>query len=841
MRINHNIASLNTYRQLTGNTTNTSKSLEKLSSGLRINRAGDDAAGLAISEKMRAQIRGLDQASRNSQDAISLIQTAEGALNETHSILQRMRELATQAANDTNTDVDRGEIQKEINQLTSEINRIGNTTEFNKRTLLDGNIGINGNGKAESAEVGDTVLGAGITDIIVDSNASAAIGTYDVKVTSDIVAQIESTVLSDITGATVTAGDTVDLAGGAYKIAITAEDTKQLDGNAADASSILNTSNNNTPITLESNSTLNNVGHTLTVAKAQTASAVGSGMTITTGQLDNIDSGTYTITTNRVFSTAPGTIADDAGETLLADSVISNLRVSSDATAAQAQAINTSGLNITTQIAASGNNAEITFSDGTNNVVVTVGALGNGAQTIKLGAVTFDVNVDKILDGVTGLGTAGIDVSGATYDDDTIEIATNAILDQVKVSDGVHSATSTTASATGPHDLTFDLDGGGNDFFLTVDGDDFVQGNTLNVTVQSQYTIGLKETVSGTQIGTDTVVTELQLAANPNALTNLSFGGSGALMDLSAAALQSKAAGADYTVTFDVETAAGYTAELQKADGSAVDGAKYSLNASAAAGTTIDLGRDVVMTYTGSNLDGGSIYFGVNANVTEYTFELTNDGGTTSYASKTVSAGETVDFGNGITLTTDADTLANSTNTTFEVINTTVDKSLSMQVGANNGQTMSIDISDMRSDALGISAASSSAQIVDEGGQVVSDAAWTSDEVATDGTTNQAEEYALSVSDAKKATAAIKVIDAAIAIVSSERSKLGAFQNRLEHTINNLGASSENLTAAESRIRDVDMAKEMMEFTKNNILSQAAQAMLAQANQQPQGVLQLLR
>ncbi|MDF2715495.1 MAG: flagellin/flagellar hook associated protein, partial [Paenibacillus sp.] len=138
MRINHNIAALNTYRQMSTNSASSGKSIEKLSSGLRINRAGDDAAGLAISEKMRAQIRGLDQAQRNSQDGISMIQTTEGALNESHSILQRMRELAAQAANDTNVSVDREEIQKEINQLTSEINRIGNTTEFNTQSLLKG-------------------------------------------------------------------------------------------------------------------------------------------------------------------------------------------------------------------------------------------------------------------------------------------------------------------------------------------------------------------------------------------------------------------------------------------------------------------------------------------------------------------------------------------------------------------------------------------------------------------------------------------------------------------------------------------------------------------------------
>jgi len=138
MRINNNVMALNAHRQLGINQTGAGKSMEKLSSGFRINRAGDDAAGLAISEKMRGQIRGLKQATRNAQDGISLIQTAEGALNETHAILQRMRELATQASTDTNTPEDRAEIQKEIDQLASEIDRIADTTEFNTMALLDG-------------------------------------------------------------------------------------------------------------------------------------------------------------------------------------------------------------------------------------------------------------------------------------------------------------------------------------------------------------------------------------------------------------------------------------------------------------------------------------------------------------------------------------------------------------------------------------------------------------------------------------------------------------------------------------------------------------------------------
>lgn len=383
MRINHNISALNTYRSLSNNNTVTSKSLEKLSSGLRVNRAGDDAAGLAISEKMRGQIRGLDQASRNAQDTISLIQTTEGALNETHSILQRMRELAVQSGNDTNTTVDRNEIQKEVNQLIEEIDRIGNTTEFNTQRLLNG-----------------------------DKKALA------------------TTINGSISVSKTTAG----------------------------------------------------------------------------------------------FSATLSTTAD--GQTL------------------------------------------------------------NGAITITKIAAT------------------------------------------------------TTAGAAGTAD--------------------FVIGN-------------------------------------PGSLAGAATGLSATL------------------ATFTV------------------------------AGMSIDL-----------------------------------------TAMSTIAVGET------ITITFKAAEAANG-----------ITNAITAQIGANSGQTMSVGIDDMRSAALGVST------------------------VKIDTSTN--------------ASAAVAQVNNAIERVSAQRSKLGAYQNRLEHTINNLGTASENLTASESRIRDVDMAKEMMEFTKNSILSQAATAMLAQANQQPQGVLQLLQ
>jgi flagellin len=141
MRINNNLMAMNTHRQLGITNNSTAKAMEKLSSGFRINRAGDDAAGLSISEKMRGQIRGLSQASRNAQDGISMIQTAEGSLNESHAILQRMRELAVQSANDTNVTEDRAALQAETDELINELGRIKDTTQFNKQKLLDGTAG----------------------------------------------------------------------------------------------------------------------------------------------------------------------------------------------------------------------------------------------------------------------------------------------------------------------------------------------------------------------------------------------------------------------------------------------------------------------------------------------------------------------------------------------------------------------------------------------------------------------------------------------------------------------------------------------------------------------------
>ncbi|HHW32021.1 MAG TPA: flagellin protein [Clostridiaceae bacterium] len=565
MRINHNIAALNTYRQLSVNNTSTQKSIEKLSSGLRINRAGDDAAGLAISEKMRAQIRGLNQASRNAQDGISLIQTAEGALNETHSILQRMRELAVQAGNDTNTAADRSEIQKEINQLTSEINRIGNTTEFNTQKLLNG-------GAVGRADVSGATLEGGIDP------DSAVQAVYEITLSGSFAADEKISFTLDGKDITVTAG------------AATAGTTFAVGASLDEQTTALATA----------------------VGNALTAAGIGGDWTVA----QNAGKNGITIT-----AVAGGTKDGENGNGLLSNVTGTSAlqTVSSDQT--------TLGKDEVQEQKASG---FIAFTDN---------LLSAGTQIVISDETFFlyDSSKGQVAPSqanVTGIDLANIDSTEALID---AIVAENAQVDNV-----VLSKTST---------------------------------NVLTITADSA-TIGTA-------------------------------------------------------------------------------------------------GNDIVLSVTGPA------------------------GQQNKY---------TADF----------------------------------QIGANKGQSMSIEIADMRAYALGISSLAGTSNTVTIDG-VEYEVAWTSDKGVTNGTNNVAVESALSVETADDASKAVEVLDAALAKVSAERSKLGAYQNRLEHTINNLGTSAENLTAAESRIRDVDMASEMMEFTKMNILSQAAQAMLAQANQQPQGVLQLLR
>jgi len=593
MRINHNISAMNTYRQLTANTSGTNKALEKLSSGLRINRAGDDAAGLAISEKMRGQIRGLEMATKNAQDGISLIQTAEGALNETHSILQRMRELAVQSSNDTNNDNDRAELQKEVDQLAQEITRIANNTEFNTRSLLNGAIDSNG--------VSQATLHIGAN---AGQSLTFSVGAMDAK-SLGVARDVKSGALDSTNAAGV---GSVNADGVSNKLA---------DG-----------------------------AYTVTVA------SVGAGATV--------DAGTTGIT----GVTANGTPTADFSATF------------------------------------------------TYNDAVT-GSGTSGAASVADGTVS---------NSATALGVARTSAMDSTYDGNYQIIMTDATNWQLQESDGaggwsnVAGVTGTAGGAAVTYqglDITLAAAAGGGAF-------------AANDTFAFSYTgdVAANWTTSAT---------------------------SGATFS------------ASYATSASSINANGTTIDLSAAAGMA-DGESITITGLATGGTTVQL----FDTATTPAAIGSAVTIN-QANGGTYTI----GNSTTGQMRVTFAAGQATAGGTTVTVSTDAATAAQF---------------------ASNEKT-----ADARASA------------------------------------------GIDISTQTAASSAITAVQNAIESVSAERSKLGAVQNRLEHTINNLGASSENLTAAESRIRDVDMAKEMMEFTKNNILTQAAQAMLAQANQQPQGVLQLLR
>ncbi len=979
MIINHNMASLNTYRQLSSNNVQTSKSLEKLSSGLRINKAGDDAAGLAISEKMRGQIRGLDQAARNSQDAISLIQTAEGSLSETHSILQRMRELSAQASNDTNTETDRGEIQKEINQLTSEINRIGNSTEFNSKKLLNGSVAVTGDGRQVTDDTYTVGTSGALNNAEIAQTSNLATGDYKVTVTNDAQSQISSAQNSGVTDAEVLTAGSTTLAEGSYKIEVKQESVKAITG-SNDANSLLNDANGNEAIKIAGNSNLAagtyNIDVTKTVEKTATgsnaagisnvdvsafddntrfdiavdtviveASVTGTGVgdvfnvDNTSGAIYNLaiagkstyaEADNYKVNLTQLGDTqstlASTTYADSAanlsddtltvnGETITLTNV--DALVSANAydltntgnidnlvTALQADINNTfdgtahDGLTFTVERSGTGitiksSNDELgsTFTVGGTNELALTGpssAVTNttndvkmrfeltnntgagdtvvqsaeatftntaGAQTIVLGDISFDVDKAKMFasDITKTDGTVG------AFSGDVLDLGSNAIRTQVTVVKDGDTANKVTQSfkQDGSDDdaaITFDMDPGTETKNLTmsIDATQLAGGQTqvTTVDVNTSYGVTLYSDASsdnvldsGEALGTTKTLSETDLA-NPDKLKNIAIGdsGNGIFIDLDAATLNPLAAGSKF-IDFTVAPQTTYTAEVQDADGT--NGLGSMVLNGAGDDSEIDLGNGVVFEYDKADLAAGDVFFSVKAGVDNFKAQLTNTTTSNDVGDAVAfNKGDKIDFGNGVTVETSS-SVAGGDIVTFKVADHTVDNSLTMQVGANAGQTFSIDVNDMRADALGISntAAAATKTVKDSQNNDIT-ASYRSDtdgKEVTNGTDSTGTEYALDVSTAAKATAAIKVLDEAINIVSAERSKLGAFTNRLEHTVTNLGTSSENLTAAESRIRDVDMAKEMMQFQKNNILSQAAQAMLAQANQQPQGVLQLLR
>lgn len=582
MRIQHNLSAMNAHRNLGANNARTSKNLEKLSSGFKINRAGDDAAGLAISEKMRAQISGLSMAQNNAHDGISLIQTAEGGLNETHSILQRMKTLATQSANGTyDNDVDRANIQKEVTALKSEIDRISDSTNYNGINLLDGSLG-------KASEIGGT-------DVTLELNNTAkAEGSYGFidavagKYTLNVMTKISATASKPIEkGQKITLQLTIDNGSPETReVSLVAKDDK-----------------------------------TLVAADGTEYATTTTGMTV-----------------------------DKMNDAFLAELKKTNL---------------TDDFKI-----------ELTGSAATDQLQFT--ALDKGTDGAKIISSTIRDNLNKTEEKINSSGLDKTNTSSKAYSVAAENAYETIDVTKLAVWDGKD-------------------DGGFNDIedaVFEVNGSKFLfAGKSVT---DEQIAILAEQDITAVKTGAE------------------------------AEASAAKASAAAVATTGD-----------RKAMITAINN-KTGINSETAATTVSDHAGKISLKSSDSAVVGAN-------------------------------------------------------------------KGLTLQIGdtAEKFNKVTVSVGNMDANSIGI------------GG--------------------------IDVSSQDGAASSIEKIKTAIDNVSSTRGDLGALQNRLEHTINNLSVTEENMTSAESRIRDVDMAKEMMDFTKNNILNQAAQSMLAQANQQPQGVLQLLQ
>jgi len=956
MIINTNLASMNTIRQLGINEKATQSSLAKLSSGLKINSAADDAAGLSISEKMRGQISGLNQASSNAQTGINMVSTAEGALNESTSILQRMRELAVQAGNDTNTTTDRGAMQTEMNQLTSEINRIGNTTQFNTQNLLKGT-----NAAAVTTAQAVTTVSAGVTGVATGSisdftvnaksvaavasstfvqgntaNATGAIGataqtTNSVagKDSTAIAAELtftstakgtalngdavnivqsaqvaagvaqNSTIAQDAVTGAITISIGTDAAGnsllgskytdpnakptvGDLYTAITTADNYATSGftvnvqGVASADTLANYKSSVTSDTnLYSTSFAGGVNETNGVNTFSITSAVKeAGDTITVGGQTFTGVSGAADATKGQFSVVDGNAAgatdidSQAASLFLAIAANSSLSTRFDTTDANTVGPATSGAaagGIITLVEKDGQAtgkalaAVTTAGAGTNNDLIVSDGSGNNLKTITLasdgGATPGTGAVATCPDNADGSNSGGLLITLGSDPNQNTAAAIQAAVQKL----GVVALKDSTGTATGQT-----VDFGNYTFKSTGNWDAEETGS--DITSPSSTIVGGTSAVKGDYsfdvtkpfAAGDQVTIKGQTFTAVDGSVN-SVSGSAGQFDISGgtdqqAASLSTAIGLNSVLGSAYSTAnTGSTIEMTENVASGADMKANDLK-TGAAGTqgqyTVNV-SDLMTNGASLVLDGQSITAsnktsnvgydnGTAIKVAGSVAEQTNALADAINKNATLSANynATVDGSGNLVLAQTAAGANTNAPQVSTVSSTSGDFSAKLQIGANSGQTMTIDISDMRSVALGISGNGSSSTVKANDGSVASYVAVAD---VSNGTDNNNTEFGLDISTADKATAAISVIDDATNAVSAERSNLGAYQNRLEHTINNLGTSSQNITTAEANIRDVDMASEMTNFQKNNILQQAAQAMLAQANQQPQGVLQLLR
>lgn len=621
MRIFHNVLSLEVYRFVNQSSLKLANIQEKLASGLQISRAADDAAGLSISERMRAQIVGLNQAARNTQDAISLIQTAEGGMNEVHSLLQRGRELSVQAANDTLTKEDKKKVQNEIKEILKEVDRIANTTEFNTKKLL--------NKGPTLVQTAPPPLNA--EQKVIDALQRSMLEQAEKMVKNLYGLQGDNTTLKVVLDASLDgAGGTLAL----VRASVTGNVAKDLELHVdmADFPSIVWPNGGTSPNYLDR-----------TVAHEMVHAVFFRSLNMNQDVNGNGVAGEQDRAVSTWFQEGAAEFIHGADDRLLAD--------------------------IQNKMANNGGN----LADAVNTIVNFIPNDGN-AWTQVSESYSAGYAAVKYLDYTLRMATGGTEAGG---------IVTGGTLGFKDFLQELYHG--------GLRDRTMD------DAFAAINT---AAGGTLGFTSMATFLAKFKGTGAGD--GQDYIITKLY---NTGLLTNADTGSIG---------------GSDY------------------------DPSNPELNSEQVVSDTDHLTTTPLLHF--------KIVWPDNVPV-------------------------------GTSPTPNSDSI------------------LKMHIGANEGITLDVALSNVTSESLGIT----------------------------------------NIDVVEHAQQAITSFEKAIEAVSSERSRLGAIQNRLEYTLNNLINAQENITAAESRIRDADMAKMMMESVKYTIILQAAQAMFTQANQSSQQVLQLLR
>ena len=782
MRIQHNIMAMSAYRNYTNNVSAMKKNLEKLSSGYKINRAGDDAAGLAISEKMRAQITGLETAQKNAKDGISLVQTAEGALTEVHDMLNRMVELATMSANGTyDNETDRAQLQKEVNQLRDEINRIADSANFNGIKLLDGSMATGAEAATYETLESKAIQGLLLEEMAEDADPQAVAGTNTILETdsgakgkpqfsvelNNLAHQVVSADADDL--ALTVGGQTVTKADGS---------TLLLKGDRAD-----NLSDKQLASQYDgAKVSLNGVTYT--------AKADGTRLTFTADEVP-------TTAVNAHADVAFTPIGESAGTQSNGDVAVYEIDLTGKAQAA----IDTKKID----------GVEITW--GTNLATT----LGNFVKAYNAAGKAYTASTDgaKITltakaAGDKGDGPApdidGVDATATTPGTDNGPVAGKQAVKVIDLTGAVQ--TDVDSKNIDGESLTWAVD-------LSTTLNNFVAAYNAEAgkayvasTDGSKVTLTARATGAGASLGT----TDVEL-------------------DGSVVTPEDKTVGTDSKTADSVGTT-GYinvgTVDIR---------ATTPAGSDQVANTVLDL-----TSYLNSDMDGMQLKLGD----TTYTFALGKDSAyknASNVVDLTHLTGKEADFK---ALAASKLTEAAAKNSIFSVGQGDTAGKITLQQLTSAKASTDMTTMDKLASYIGIGTVSNATAVADSKGLTlqIGDTADSFNQLTVSIRDMHVASLGLdkiSIADQDSAAAAVDAIKKAINTVSDVRGTLGATQNRLDHTINNLSVMTENIQDAESTIRDVDVAEEMMAYTKNNILIQSAQAMLAQANQVPQGVLQLLQ